>query len=596
MTVPDIHRSVLENLLDGVLVVSAAGRVETLNPAAERILGLEPGEAVGRSFAELFIAREGFDDLSQLMLDATAQRSDPGRRVVEIRRDGEPRSLSVATSYLNREAEGGGSAPAAVIAVFSDITELRELRETELRLAKAGEEQHGKLQTAYREIEDRNEALAAALRKVRVAQGLGIALVFGLFLGVGLWTWRPFDVSPKLFAGLALLGGETEAVSAAGDGAPDLRTVTVKPRRNSTSLTLKGRLSPWREQEVKSPVEGAIAAVKFEIGEKVSRGQVLLELDLSKLQRRYQGRVLAFRKAEEALEKLRSWEESPEMIRARREFSKSRMDMDSRRGKMSKSRFLFDKGLIAAAEFADAEREYQSQLLDFETAREEFEATRARADGKALAAAKLNLEKARAEMLAARAEIEENAVRAPFAGTVLAPTRQGNDLAVGAKVRKGQTLFRIGDFTRIAATATADEIDVIKLKAGQKVTVTGNAFPGLRLRGVVKSVAAEADPRQKRKPVYHVSFVLDKLRREELARLRAGMTARLRIVTYNNPKALLVPIGAVRPRRGKHWLRVLDPRSGEVRERVVTIGPTTRSKVEIASGLKAGERVVLAGG
>ena len=71
MTAPDIHREVLGNLEDGVLVVGLGGRIETLNPAAERILGLEAGEAEGRIFAELFIAREGFDDFTQLLIDAT---------------------------------------------------------------------------------------------------------------------------------------------------------------------------------------------------------------------------------------------------------------------------------------------------------------------------------------------------------------------------------------------------------------------------------------------------------------------------------------------------------------------------------------------
>ena len=88
MNGPDIHREVLDNLEDGVLVVGLGGRIET-------------------------------------------------------------RSLSVATSYLRRA--GGSSSPEAVaaIAVFSDITELRELRDTELRLARAAEQQHRHLQDAY---------------------------------------------------------------------------------------------------------------------------------------------------------------------------------------------------------------------------------------------------------------------------------------------------------------------------------------------------------------------------------------------------------------------------------------------------------------
>ena len=596
MSVPDIHRNVLDNLLDGVVVVADGGLIETLNPAAERILGIGPGEAEGHGFAELFITRDGFDDFTQLILDATLRGAEPERRVVAVERDGESRSLSVATSYLRTAREDAG--PRAVIAVFSDITELRELRETELRLAKAAEEQHGLLQNAYREIEERNSALAAALRKVRFVQGFGILLVFGLFIGAGLWTWRPAE----LFAGMSFLedlwteAGAARAVPSESEAGGASRTLKVSPRAVSSSLTFKGRLAPWRQLDIKSPASGTIAAVRVEEGQTVAEGEVLLELDLSKQERTYQSKRLSFVKARENHEMLKNWEKSPEMIQARRSFAKAQMSIDARRSKIRKSRFLFEQGLIASGEADDAEREFRSELLDFESAKEEFEAARAKADDEALEAAKLAMENARAAMLAAKEALKENAVRAPFAGTVFPPTGRRKDLVEGATLRRGDTLFRLGDFSRIAADTTADEIDVIKLKPGQKVTVTGNAFPGVRLPAVVRSVAAEADPKKPRKAVFPVSILLDEIEPAVQAGIRPGMSAKMRIVTYRNPKALMVPLDAVRRRGGRNWLRVVDPESGEAREREVEIGPTTRRQVEIAAGLKAGETVVLPGG
>ena len=126
--------------------------------------------------------------------------------------------------------------------------------------------------------------------------------------------------------------------------------------------------------------------------------------------------------------------------------------------------------------------------------------------------------------------------------------------------------------------------------------MTGNAFADVKLKGVVDRVSPEADPKQKRKAVVHIAVLLDKLDAARQARGRPGMWAKLRIVTYENPKALMVPLDAVRRRGGKRRIRVLDPGSGEVRDRQVTIGPTTRQRVEIGFGLKAGETVVLSGG
>ena len=167
----DIHGRVLDHLLDGVMVVERGGAITVFNPAAARILGVSAGEAAGSTFTELFIAREGFEELSEFILDAVAGAgAGAGRRqVVALHAGDAARTLSVATSYIRAGGDGAGETM-ALIAVFSDITELRELRETELRMAKAVEAQHAELQTAYRQIEERNETLAATLKKVQVAR------------------------------------------------------------------------------------------------------------------------------------------------------------------------------------------------------------------------------------------------------------------------------------------------------------------------------------------------------------------------------------------------------------------------------------------
>ena len=584
MTGPDIHREVLDNLEDGVLVVGLGGRIETLNPAAERILGLEPGEAAGRNFAELFILREGFDDFTQMLIDATTGDADATRRVVRVENGGEARSLSVATSFLRRLGAGESSEAVAAIAVFSDITELRELRDTEVRLAKEAEEQHRRLQDAYREIETRNAALASALRKVRVVQGLGMVLALGLFLGAGYWTTRSLD----LFEGVA---AEASAVPA-GEG----RRITVQPRRVRDGITLRGTLAPWRVVAVRSPVDGTVRAVQFRAGQEVAEGDALLEIDLTRARQDHAGARRLHASALKRVRALEDWESSGDMVRARRSFTKTRLDMEGQRTKINKSRFLFEEGLVSASEHEDAERQFRGQELDFEAAEEEFAAVRAQGSEEALEEARLELEAARAGLQAAEEALRHEKLRAPISGIVLAPARQGQELVAGKSLRNGEALLRIGDFSRMAAAVQVDEADVVKLRAGQKVTVTGNAFRGLRLRGEVTHVSSQANPQSRSIPKFDVTVTLDPVGPVEAARLRAGMSARLRIVTYNNPKALSVPISAVESRGGAHRLRVVDPATGEVEEREVEIGPTARDSVEIRSGLEAGETILAPGG
>ena len=218
-----IHRRLLDHLLDGVMVVERGGTVTLLNPAAARILGVSPEEVAGRTFTELFIAREEFVEFSDLILDAVNGEGEGGRQVVTLRSGDAARTLSVAISYIKSRRDGAGGT-VALIAVFSDITELRELRETELRMAKAVEAQHAELQTAYRQVEERNEELAAMLKKVQVARVLATAVVIGVFLAAGAYVWPPLNGFGSAFG--------PSVVSQADAGvAKGLRTIVVEPRQ-----------------------------------------------------------------------------------------------------------------------------------------------------------------------------------------------------------------------------------------------------------------------------------------------------------------------------------------------------------------------------
>ena len=282
------------------------------------------------------------------------------------------------------------------------------------------------------------------------------------------------------------------------------------------------------------------------------------------------------------------------MSAARRSFTKAELDLESSRTRIDKTRFLFEQGLVSASDLEDAEREHRGQLLDFEAAaKDDFAAVRESGGEEAMEEARLALEDAREALQALEKSIGNASVVAPIAGVVLPGKPSGRAPVEGQSVRSGETLVTIGDFSRLAAAVKADETDVARLRTGQEVTVTGNAFRGLALRGEVSHVSSQADPRSRGAPKFDVAVTLDPVGPEAAQRLRAGMSARIRIVTYRNPEALLVPIDAVRSRGGAHRVRVVDPDTGEAEEREVEIGPTTRDSVEIRAGLRAGETVVV---
>ena len=582
----DIRGSVLDNLMDGVMVVELGGTIGMFNPAAGRILALSPDEVAGRTFAELFIAHEGFDEFTEIILDAVENRGEGGRRVVALHAGGEARSLSVATSYL-RSTRDGAVEPVAVIAVFSDITEVRELRETELRMAKAVDAQYAELQMAYRQIEERNETLAATLKKVQVARVLATVLVIGVFLGAGVYTWQPLG----LFGGSSASVVVSSADAGVGEGQ---RTMEVEPRPLRTTISLVGKLAPWREVSVTSPVESRIGKVHFQYGQKVVEGALLVELDIAETNREYREARIAHIDALKKFEAIEDWENGPEMADARRSFARAKLELESQENRLKRTAFLLKQGLVASSEHEDAQRQYRGRQLDVEAARQDFEAARARGGQEARDKAKLELGIAREKMHELEQSLQRSAIHAPLTGVVLAPAGAGRSgLTEGASTEKGAMLLTIGDFSRISAVTKVDEVDVVRIKAGQAVSVTGNAFPGLTLGGIVTHVSSQAEARSRRAPEFSVVVTLDPLRTAQQGRLRAGMSSNLKIVVYRNDTALLVPIDAVERHGRKHRLRVVDRETGEARAREVEIGPTTLDSVEIVTGLKPGDEIVV---
>ena len=579
-----IQGNVLENLLDGVMVVERGGAIAMLNPAGFRILGLTPVELAGKSFSELFIEREGFDEFSEVLLNAVQETGESARRIVTVESGGETRSLSVATSYL-RSPPGGTSEPNALIAVFSDITRLRKLRQAELRLARAVKLQHASLRTAYRQIEERNRALAATLKKVEVARLVATALVIAVFVAVGLHVWKP----PNLFGDTAVA-----AVASAGDAAPGevLRTVTVEPRPITETLALAGELAPWRTVPVMSPIESRVTAVHVRFGQEVAEGDLLVELDASDAMRDHRRARATYLEAVDAYEEVRNWATGPEMASARRAFAQARLTMESQETALERTEFLLGQGLIPASEHEQTKRRHRRQLLDFESVRQDLESVRARGSEKALDKAALKMRAAEEVMLDLDRRARESRVRAPASGVVLAAP--GADLlAAGVSVDEGEGLLTIGDFSRMAAIAMVDEVDVVRTAVGQRVTVTGNAFRDLTLLGTVTHVSSQPVPRARGAARFRVVVTLDPLAASERVRLRAGMSSHLQIVVYHNEYTRVAPIEAVRRRGGANHLRVLDRATGTVSEREVVVGTTTVDSVEIVSGLQVGDEIVV---
>ena len=584
---PDIYQALLEDLSDGVMVVDFDGRVQVANPALCRMFRLDPADAVGRPFGEIFVAFEGFDDFTQTVLDAVVDRGGATRQVVSVLIGDERRSLSVTTSYLTRAREAVPER-VAVIAVVSDVTEVREMRETELRMAKVIEGQLADLQDAYRDIETRNETLSMMMKRVQAARGLAMVFVVGLFLAIGAWYVRPLDL---FGAGAARDAG----FEAAEPGA--LRTMTVEPRVFRSTIALRGRLAPGRVVKVVSPIDSHVTAVHAYHGQRVTEGAPLVELDTDRLAVEYgRAQVEHVRLRKERAE-LENWEDSAEVARARSALVRAATALDDAERNLEQTAYLLDRRVVSASEHEEAQQRRRNRKLDFDAAERELAAVRAKGGEEAVLLARLEAENAHRRLRAYEDQLNLAAITAPIEGIVTTAEGAGDEpLAKGRPVARGELLLSIVDPERMSVATGIDEVDVGKIEVGQPAWITGPGFPALRIEGAVSHVSPQADAgsRTRNTPQFEIVVTLDRLDEAARDRLRVGMSAHVTIVVYRNPAALLVPITAVERSDGEAWLRVVDG-NGDPERRRVELGLTTLDSVEVVAGLSAGDEVVLPG-
>ncbi len=131
-----------------------------------------------------------------------------------------------------------------------------------------------------------------------------------------------------------------------------------------------------------------------------------------------------------------------------------------------------------------------------------------------------------------------------------------------------------------------EESQIGQVKEEQKAEISVAAFPGVLFPARVAMIAPSADPKSR---TFQVKI------RPDLndGKLRPGMFAQVNVVTQEKPKAVLVPKESVLTRSGQTVVFVLA--GDTVQMRTVKLGLSRNGTVEIASGVNAGEEVVVAG-
>lgn len=234
---------------------------------------------------------------------------------------------------------------------------------------------------------------------------------------------------------------------------------------------------------------------------------------------------------------------------------------------------------IHRAELAEAKASLTLSEQNIQRARELYQkgAGTARARDEAIA----KLETDRAAVALAEARIAKTRIAAPFAGVI-----GFREVSVGDYVSAGQALVNLEDIDPIKVEFQIAERYLPVVATGQDLTATVDSYPGRSFRGAVYAINPLIDPQTRS------IAVRGRIENKDLL-MRPGLFARVRLVVGKRPGTILVAEQSIVPRGDERFVFRVD--DGKAALTKVETGKRRAGKVEILSGLKAGDVVVVAG-
>lgn len=374
---------------------------------------------------------------------------------------------------------------------------------------------------------------------------------------------------PTIVSSIACKSGYP--VSAKNNAGADTRDArTVKTTRASEvameqTVTVTGTLAAYDQATVSAKVPGRVKSIAVDLGSVVRQGQIIAQIE----QQDYQ---LRLQQAEAALAQARARIGlSPEGTDDRVDLEKTgtvrqaQALLDDSKLRLDRAQNLFQRGVLPKAQLDGAEADYKVAQSRYQDAVEEIRNRQA-----------LVVQR-RSELEIAKQQLADSSIYAPFDGVV-----QEKRTSVGEYLAAGTPIANVVKMDPLRLRAEVPERESRNVRLGMSVRVMlegdSNVYTG-KIARISPTITA-----QNRVLIIEAEV-------HNNGQLRPGSYARAEIVSDVNNMALAVPPNTVVTFAGID--KVILVQDGKALEKPVTIGRRTEQWVEVLSGLKAGDLVII---
>lgn len=348
--------------------------------------------------------------------------------------------------------------------------------------------------------------------------------------------------------------------------APSFATAEVRRADMEDSVLASGTLEAFRQVSVGAQATGQLKSLKVQLGDRVTRGQLVAEID--------------------------DLTQQNDLRTAQATLNTRRADLTAKQATLRQAELAFRRQREMLA--ADA-----SSREDYEAAEATLAVTRAE-----IASLQAQIVQAEIEVDTAKVNLGYTRISSPIDGTVVAVvTKEGQTVN---SFQTAPTIIKVAQVETMTVKAQISEADVTRVQPGQKAYFTILGEPDKRYYGSLRAVEPAPDSIQKDDSNSLMSSASTTSSSSQAVyynglfevpnpdgKLRISMTAQVFVVLGEAPGALVVPSAALGARNedGTRTVRVVGA-DGQPVERRIKVGLNNNVDAQVLEGLQEGDKVV----
>jgi HlyD family secretion protein len=395
-------------------------------------------------------------------------------------------------------------------------------------------------------------------------------------------------------------------------------------RQNLVSIVSgTGQIKPKTYVNIGATSFGRITHLYVKEGDHVKKGQVLATVESVQAKAGVDAQQASIRSADTDIASYLAAEKTAEATVAH-----SEADLNQKLLDWQRAQALYKAELIAKSEYDSKKAAYDTDVATLAQSKAALVQARAQT-----ASARGKLGTAQATLTSDVDALNKTVSIAPFDGIVTnMPVREGETVVVGIQNAQGSTLMTLADPSVITAEVKVDETDIVNVAMGQPVEVTVDALPGKVFKGQVTEVGDQAILRSTGIATSQSTTGTEEAKDFKVVvtlanppeELRPGLSATAKITTARRQDVLTIPIQALAMRTpaslkvgasmqtvnaasggdsppanpqdpGTQGVFVLRSHGSKLESQFVpvTTGITGATDIEVTSGLKQGDEIVI---